>query len=107
MKRVVGESDAQLAKQLYAGKKAPVLVTAEMVQGMVPVGQIRFEAAERGGNCELTRAEQTIGACTACRSWARLMLAGTVPYHAEPDVFAEPDDVSHAAGKGREAERES
>ena len=37
------------------GKKSPVLVTAEMVEGMAPGSVIVDLAAERGGNCELTR----------------------------------------------------
>ena len=38
------------------GKKSPVLVTREMVEGMAPGSVIVDLAAERGGNCELTRA---------------------------------------------------
>ena len=42
------------------GKTAPVLVTAEMVRWMAPGSVIVDLAAERGGNCELTQAEQDI-----------------------------------------------
>ena len=38
------------------GKKSPVLVTGEMVERMAPGSVIVDLAAERGGNCELTRA---------------------------------------------------
>jgi NAD(P) transhydrogenase subunit alpha len=42
------------------GKKAPVLVTAEMVKKMPPGSVIVDLAAESGGNCELTVAGKTI-----------------------------------------------
>ena len=42
------------------GKKSPVLVTAEMVAKMAPGSVIVDLAAERGGNCELTKAGQTV-----------------------------------------------
>ncbi|HXX71595.1 MAG TPA: hypothetical protein VEI55_04825, partial [Candidatus Acidoferrum sp.] len=63
------------------GKKAPVLVTAEMVRGMAPGSVIVDLAAERGGNCELTRAGETIvdGGITVI---GQINLASTVPYHA-------------------------
>ncbi len=58
--RVVAESDVVITTAVVPGKKAPTLVTAEMVKGMAP-GSVIFDlAAERGGNCELTRAGQTI-----------------------------------------------
>ena len=41
--------------------KAPVLITAEMVAAMAPGSVIVDLAAERGGNCELTRADETVG----------------------------------------------
>jgi len=56
----VVESDVVITTAVVPGKKAPVLVTAEMVRGMAP-GSVIFDlAAERGGNCELTRAGQTV-----------------------------------------------
>src|SRR6202040_1214365 len=51
--RVVAESDVVVTTAVVPGKKAPVLVTAEMVKGMAP-GSVIFDlAGERGGNCEL------------------------------------------------------
>jgi H+-translocating NAD(P) transhydrogenase subunit alpha len=81
MKRVVGESDVVITTAVVPGKKAPVLVTAEMVQGMAPGSVIVDLAAERGGNCELTRAEQTI-VQHGVSIVGQINLAGTVPYHA-------------------------
>jgi NAD(P) transhydrogenase subunit alpha len=42
------------------GQKAPILVTREMALGMSPGSVIVDIAAERGGNCELTRAGETV-----------------------------------------------
>jgi NAD(P) transhydrogenase subunit alpha len=81
MKRVVGESDVVITTAVVPGKKAPVLVTAEMVEGMAPGSVIVDLAAERGGNCELTRAEQTI-VQHGVTIVGQINLAGTVPYHA-------------------------
>src|SRR6201997_394567 len=80
MKRVVGESDVVITTAVVPGKKAPVLVTTEMVQGMAPGSVIVDLAAERGGNCELTRSEQTIVA-HGVSIIGQINLAGTVPYH--------------------------
>ncbi len=54
--KVVAESDVVITTAVVPGKKSPVLVTKEMVAGMAPGSVIVDLAAERGGNCELTRA---------------------------------------------------
>ena len=56
MARVVAESDVVITTAAVPGKKSPVLVTAEMVAKMAPGSVIVDLAAERGGNCELTKA---------------------------------------------------
>ncbi len=53
--KVVAESDVVITTAAIPGKKAPVLVTAEMVAGMTPGSVVVDLAAERGGNVELTR----------------------------------------------------
>ena len=58
--RTIAENDAVVTTAVVPGKKAPVLVTAAMVEGMLPGSVILDLAAERGGNCELTRAGETI-----------------------------------------------
>jgi NAD(P) transhydrogenase subunit alpha len=60
MARVVGESDIVITTAVVPGRKAPVLITADMVAGMAPGSVIVDLAAERGGNCELTRAGETV-----------------------------------------------
>jgi NAD(P) transhydrogenase subunit alpha len=42
------------------GKPSPRLITAEAVRGMSPGAIIVDLAAERGGNCELTRANEVV-----------------------------------------------
>ncbi|MEN6450816.1 MAG: Re/Si-specific NAD(P)(+) transhydrogenase subunit alpha [Thermoguttaceae bacterium] len=60
MAKVVAENDAVITTAAVPGKKSPVLVTAEMVAGMAPGSVIVDLAAERGGNCELTKADQRV-----------------------------------------------
>ena len=79
--RVVGESDVVITTAVVPGKKSPVLVTKEMVAGMAPGSVIVDLAAERGGNCELTRAQETIVEHGVTIVGA-INLASTVPYHA-------------------------
>src|SRR4029434_9192200 len=58
--RIVAESDVVITGAVVPGKKSPVLVTEEMVKSMAP-GSVIFDlAAERGGNCELTKAAARI-----------------------------------------------
>jgi H+-translocating NAD(P) transhydrogenase subunit alpha len=79
--RVVAESDVVITTAVVPGKKAPILVTKEMVQGMAPGSVIVDLASERGGNCELTRAEETI-VVNGVTIVGEINLASTVPYHA-------------------------
>jgi NAD(P) transhydrogenase subunit alpha len=60
MAAVVARNDIVITTAAIPGKRSPVLVTAEMVAGMKPGAVIVDLAAERGGNCELTRADQTV-----------------------------------------------
>jgi NAD(P) transhydrogenase subunit alpha len=79
--RVVAESDVVITAAVIPGKVSPVLVTGAMVAGMAPGSVIVDLAAERGGNCELTRSgERTIE--HGVTIIGQLNLASTVPYHA-------------------------
>jgi NAD(P) transhydrogenase subunit alpha len=60
MKEVVARNDVVITTAAIPGKKAPVLVTEEMVAAMAPGSVIVDLAAERGGNCALTRADETV-----------------------------------------------
>lgn len=78
--RVVAENDVVITTAVIPGKKAPVLVTAEMVRGMAPGSVIVDLASERGGNCELTHSGETI-VVDGITIIGRINLASTVPYH--------------------------
>jgi NAD(P) transhydrogenase subunit alpha len=81
LSRVIAGSDVVITTAVVPGKKAPVLVTREMVKGMAP-GSVIFDlAAERGGNCELTRAGQTVVE-HGVTIIGRINVASQVPYHA-------------------------
>jgi NAD(P) transhydrogenase subunit alpha len=79
--KVIAEQDVVITTAVIPGKKAPTLVTKEMVAGMSPGSVIVDLAAERGGNCELTRpGEKVIEHGVTIIGW--LNLASSVPYHA-------------------------
>jgi NAD(P) transhydrogenase subunit alpha len=79
--KVVAESDVVITTAVVPGKKAPVLVTKEMVAGMAPGSVVVDLAAERGGNCELTKSGEKISVGgVSIIGW--INLASTVPYHA-------------------------
>jgi H+-translocating NAD(P) transhydrogenase subunit alpha len=79
--RIVAESDVVITGAVVPGKKSPVLVTEEMVKSMAP-GSVIFDlAAERGGNCELTRTGETITR-HGVTIIGTINVASGVPYHA-------------------------
>jgi NAD(P) transhydrogenase subunit alpha len=57
---VLKEQDVVITTAAVPGRKAPVLITTEMAEAMLPGSVIVDIAAERGGNCELTRAGETV-----------------------------------------------
>ncbi|UCE64331.1 MAG: Re/Si-specific NAD(P)(+) transhydrogenase subunit alpha [Nitrospirota bacterium] len=79
--RVIASSDVVISTAAVPGKKAPILITAEMVSSMTPGSVIVDLAAERGGNCELTKPNHSIVAHGVTIHGPE-NLAGTVPYHA-------------------------
>ena len=81
MARVVAESDVVISTAAVPGKKAPILITEEMVKGMMPGSVIVDLAAERGGNCELTKAGEVIE-IHGVTIVGPINIAATVPYHA-------------------------
>jgi NAD(P) transhydrogenase subunit alpha len=60
MLKVVAATDVVITTALIPGRKAPTLVTKEMVEGMAAGSVVVDLAAERGGNCELTEPDQTV-----------------------------------------------
>jgi NAD(P) transhydrogenase subunit alpha len=81
LSRVVAESDVVITAAVIPGKKAPLLVTRDMVEKMAPGSVIVDVAAERGGNCELTQASQVVVEHDVTII-GYINLASTVPYHA-------------------------
>jgi NAD(P) transhydrogenase subunit alpha len=80
--KVIAENDVVITTAVIPGKKAPILVTKEMVAGMAPRSVIIDLAAERGGNCELTRPGEKIAVEKDIAIVGWFNLASTVPYHA-------------------------
>jgi H+-translocating NAD(P) transhydrogenase subunit alpha len=79
--KTVAESDVVITAAVIPGKKSPILVTAEMVERMAPGSVIVDLAAERGGNCELTKADETV-VVHGVTILGEFNLAEAVPYHA-------------------------
>jgi NAD(P) transhydrogenase subunit alpha len=81
MDRVVAGSDVVITTAAVPGKKAPLLITGEMVKKMRPGSVIVDLAAESEGNCELTRPGETVNA-GGVTILGPVNLASTVPFHA-------------------------
>ncbi|HEX8037409.1 MAG TPA: Re/Si-specific NAD(P)(+) transhydrogenase subunit alpha [Ktedonobacterales bacterium] len=56
----IAVADVVITTAAIPGRRAPLLVTAPMVQGMRPGSVIVDLAAETGGNCEVTRSGQVV-----------------------------------------------
>ncbi len=78
---VVREHEVVITTAAVPGKRAPVLITREMMAGMAPGSVIVDLAAERGGNCEATRPGETV-IVDGVRVLGPLNLPSEVPYHA-------------------------
>lgn len=79
--RHIVDQDLVITTALIPGRAAPVLITKAMVESMRPGSVIVDLAAEAGGNCELTRPNETIhvGGVTIIGA---VNLPATVPFHA-------------------------
>jgi NAD(P) transhydrogenase subunit alpha len=81
MLSVVAESDVVITTAAIPGKKSPILVTREMVEGMHRGSVIVDLAAERGGNCELTVPGERVDH-NGVTILGPLNIPSDVPYHA-------------------------
>jgi NAD(P) transhydrogenase subunit alpha len=81
MSRVVAASHVVITTALIPGRPAPVLITDEMVAGMSPGAVVVDLAAERGGNVEPSRPDETVVA-HGVSILGPTNLPATVPYHA-------------------------
>jgi len=73
--------DVVITTALIPGRAAPRLVTREMVESMKPGSVIVDLAAERGGNCELTKPGEVVEV-NGVRIAGPINLAGEVPVNA-------------------------
>jgi len=81
MLRVLEYSDVVISTASVPGKKAPILITKEMVERMKPGSVIVDLAAEKGGNCELTKPGETYE-YNSVKIVGIINLPSTVPVHA-------------------------
>jgi NAD(P) transhydrogenase subunit alpha len=81
---VLAEQQVVITTAAVPGKKAPILITREMAARMAPGSIIVDIAAERGGNCELTRPGEVVEAdgLRGVRIFGPVNLPSTIPYHA-------------------------
>jgi len=77
----VTESDIVITTALVPGKKAPLLVTEEMVKHMKPGSVVLDMAVEFGGNCEISEKGKSIKKYEVTII-GELNLPSLVPYHA-------------------------
>lgn len=82
MAQVVAGVDVVITTALIPGKKAPVLITEQAVKGMQPGSVIVDCAAERGGNCELTRPNHRTVTENGVTIFGPTNLAASVPHEA-------------------------
>jgi len=81
MAAVFKDQDVVITTAAVPGKKAPLLITRDMVYGMSPGSVIVDLAAERGGNCELTRPGETVLE-HGVQILGPVNLPSELPYHA-------------------------
>jgi H+-translocating NAD(P) transhydrogenase subunit alpha len=79
--KAVADSDVVITAAVIPGKEPPLLVTTDMVASMAPGSVIVDLASERGGNCELTKAAETVVE-HGVTIIGTFNLASSVPYHA-------------------------
>lgn len=96
----ITEADIVITTALVPGKRAPLLVTAEMVRAMRPGSVVLDMAVEFGGNCELSERDTTVvkhGVTIIGES----NLPSQVPYHASElyakNLFALVDHLTKDA----------
>lgn len=84
--RVVAENNVVISTAAIPGKPSPVLIIEDAVRAMAPGSVIVDLAAERGGNCVLTQANETV-VVHDVQILGPTNLPATVPYHAS-QMFA-------------------
>ena len=75
------DADIVITTAQIPGRKAPVLITADMVKSMKPGSVIVDLAGESGGNCELTKGGENVVA-HGVQILAPSNIPSTIPVHA-------------------------
>src|ERR1019366_4881526 len=78
---VLPGQDIGITTAAVPGRKAPIMIAREMAEAMQPGAVIVDIAAERGGNCELTRAGETV-VHRGVQIVGPVNLPSRAPYHA-------------------------
>lgn len=78
----IGASDVVITTALVPGRPAPLLITEEAVGAMHAGAVIVDLAAETGGNCALTKRDQTVISANGVQILGQTNLPSTMPYHA-------------------------
>ena len=105
---VVAEADVVIASAQIPGRRSPLLVTAAMVAGMRPGSLLVDLAVQRGGNCDLSVADQEVdhggvtvlaptdlasgSAVTASRMFATNVVNLIHMLDRDGEPFVDPDD---------------
>jgi NAD(P) transhydrogenase subunit alpha len=82
----IKDVDVVISTALIPGRKAPILITEQMVHDMRSGAVIVDLAAEMGGNCEVTKAGEDVAA-NGVRVYGPVNLPATLPAHAS-QMFA-------------------
>ena len=77
----IAASDAVITTAAVPGRRAPLLLTTEMVEAMRPGSVVVDLAAESGGNCELSRPGEEIDH-RGVLVWGAKDIASSMPVHA-------------------------
>lgn len=80
MRAAIADSDVVITTAAIQGKRAPILVTADMTAAMKPGSIIIDMAAESGGNCELTKPGESVKA-NGIVILGPLNLPSSIAYH--------------------------
>jgi NAD(P) transhydrogenase subunit alpha len=86
MADTIAESDVVITTAAVPGKKAPMLIPADVVRRMKSGSLIIDIAAERGGNCELSKPDEVVVE-NGVTILGPTNMAATIPYHAS-QMFA-------------------
>ena len=107
MLTTVAKNDLVICTALVMGRKAPVIVTQPMVDGMRPGSVIVDIAADAGGNCAATRPGENIVTPNGVRVLGFNNWPGRIPVAASNLYARKPADLPHDGSGTRRRRRPS